>query len=162
MSLTTKNILLNILYYGFLYVLFPGFLLTIEKYFYDTHELSLILRTFSITLGLLGILIQMWAIVLFQKIGKGTPIPSLAPKYFVKEGPYKWVRNPINIGELLLLFSIALWFQSVFLFAYVLLGATAFHIFIVYYEEPRHKKIFGEEYEKYLMQVNRWVPKKPN
>jgi protein-S-isoprenylcysteine O-methyltransferase Ste14 len=161
MSLTTRNILFNILYYGLLYVLTPWFLLTIERYWYDIPGLSMPVRIFSVTLGISGTLIQLWAIILFQKIGKGTPIPALAPKHFVQEGPYKWVRNPINIGELLLLFSIALWFQSLFLLVYVLSGAVAFHLFIVYYEEPKHRRIFGEEYEKYLKQVNRWIPKKP-
>ena len=161
MSLTAKNLIFNFLYYGLLYAFMPWILLTKERYFYDTSYISIPIRIFSITLGMLGILIQIWAIIKFQKIGKGTPIPSLAPKHFVQEGPYKWVRNPINIGELLLLFSIALWFQSAFLYAYVLLGATAFHLFIVYNEEPQLRRRFGEKYEKYLTRVNRWIPKKP-
>ena len=161
MSLTVKNIVFNILYYGLLYILIPWFLLTIERYFYDTPDPSIPMRIFSVTFGMLGILIQLWAIIIFQKVGRGTPIPSLAPKNFVQEGPYKWVRNPINIGELLLLFSIALWFHSVFLYSYVLSGAIAFHLFIVYYEEPKLRRRFGEKYEKYLTDVNRWIPEKP-
>ena len=138
MNLTTKNILLNILYYGIFYILFPRALLTLEKHFFGIHPPQLAFRITAILIGLPGIYIELWAIILFQKIGKGTPIVSLSPKYLVTKGPYKWVRNPLNIGELMILFSISLWFQSIGLFLYTILAAAAFHIFIIKYEEPKH------------------------
>jgi protein-S-isoprenylcysteine O-methyltransferase Ste14 len=158
LSLTAKNILLNIRYYGLLYILFPWFLLALEKHFFEPPQSTYTVRLFSIVIGLTGVFVQLWAIILFQKIGKGTPIPSLAPKQLVTAGPYKYVRNPINIGELMVLCALSLWFMSIALFAYALLAAVAFHLFIVSYEEPKHKKLFGERYIQYMHKVNRWIP----
>lgn len=155
MILTTKNILLNIPYYAILYILIHWILLTLERHFLYTSQPVFIIRFCAVIIGVAGILIQLWGIIFFQKIGKGTPIPSFSPRVLVTEGPYKWVRNPINIGELMLLFSFSLWFMSITLFIYSLLAAVAFQIFIVAYEEPKLKNNFGEEYIKYASQVNR-------
>lgn len=159
MNLTTKNILLNIPYYAVLYILIPRILLALERHFLYTWQPVFIFQLCAVIIGLTGIFIQLWAIFFFQKIGKGTPIPSFAPWILVTKGPYKWVRNPINIGELMLLFSFSLWFMSITLFIYSILAAVAFQVFIVAYEEPKLKNNFGEEYIRYASQVHRWIPK---
>ena len=37
---------------------------------------------------------------------------------------------------------------------------VAFHLFVVIYEEPTLKRIFGEDYEDYRRHVGRWVPRR--
>ena len=90
--------------------------------------------------------------------GEGTPAPFDAPKKFVAIGPYRYVRNPMYIGGILLLGGFGLFEKSVsiLLLAVVLSGVV--HVLVVLYEEPTLKKGFGETYEEYCRVTHRWVP----
>lgn len=119
------------------------------------------LRSVGIVLGLAGVLLQGWSIVLLQIRGRGTPSPAAPPVRFVSEGPYAWVRNPINLGELLLLFGLAAWFASWVLLVYSALAWLSFQIFIIAWEEPRHRRLYGSEFVRYCVRVSRWSPRPP-
>jgi protein-S-isoprenylcysteine O-methyltransferase Ste14 len=161
MSLTLTNILVNLLYYGVTLIILPWLILYAESDIGITRHPSNILRAVSIILALFGASLQFWCIALFQSVGRGTPSPAFAPQRLVTQGPYAHVRNPLNIGEVILFLALALWFASPLLFAYAALAALAFHLFIVFWEEPRHLKQFGKEYSDYRAEVNRWMPRRP-
>lgn len=158
MTLTLRNVALNLLYYGLTVVLFPWIVLWLDTYFGFVRQLSASIRGASVVVGLAGAGLQFWCIFLFQSYGRGTPSPALAPIRLVTIGPYKCVRNPMNIGELLVFLSISGWFASPSLFAYSAVAALAFHGFVVLWEEPHHLSLFGEEYVRYRIRVNRWLP----
>jgi len=42
---------------------------------------------------------------------------------------------------------------------YALGVGTVFHLFVLLYEEPHLKRVFGGEYEDYCVRVNRWLPR---
>lgn len=159
MSLTLKNILINLLYYGVTLIILPWAILYAESYVGIARHPSVILRAASVLLAFMGASLQLHCIALFQSLGKGTPSPAFAPKRLVTKGPYAYVRNPMNIGEVILFLALALWFASPLLVAYAALAAIAFHIFIVTWEEPQHLRRFGKEYSDYQRKVNRWIPK---
>jgi protein-S-isoprenylcysteine O-methyltransferase Ste14 len=46
------------------------------------------------------------------------------------------------------------------LVAWAAVVPVAFHLFVVIYEEPTLKRIFGEDYEDYRRDVGRWVPRR--
>jgi protein-S-isoprenylcysteine O-methyltransferase Ste14 len=46
------------------------------------------------------------------------------------------------------------------LVAWAAVVLVAFHLFVVIYEEPTLKRIFGEDYEDYRRDVGRWVPRR--
>src|SRR5207248_4854486 len=94
-------------------------------------------------------------------IGKGTPAPIDAPKVLVKEGPYRWVRNPMYIAVLSVVIGEAILFRSFLLAGYALLVAVVVHMFVVFVEEPSLRSQFGESYETYLRTVPRWLPRPP-
>ena len=96
----------------------------------------------------------------FGWTGRGTPAPVAAPQRLVV-GFYRYVRNPMYIG-----FAaawIGLW--NVFghanpaEIAVVAAVALGVHLFVVFYEEPTLRKKFGEGYEEYCRNVNRWSPR---
>jgi protein-S-isoprenylcysteine O-methyltransferase Ste14 len=159
MSLTLRNVLLNLVYYGLTVVLFPWTLLSLDTYFGFVRHPSTALRIGSVLLGVAGAALQFWSIFVFQSIGRGTPSPALAPKKLVTKGPYKWVRNPMNIGELMVFLALGGWFGSPLLLGYTVVAALAFHSFIVVCEEPQHLSRFGKEYIRYRASVNRWLPR---
>lgn len=159
MSLTLRNVLLNLVYYGLTVVLLPWFVISLETDFGFVRQPTMVLRIASVLLVIAGAVLQLWCIAVFQSVGEGTPSPAFAPKRLVTKGPYKFVRNPMNIGELMLLLGLAGWFASPLLFTYCVMAALAFHVFILIWEEPRHLSRFGEGYVQYRENVNRWLPR---
>src|SRR6266566_2162768 len=97
----------------------------------------------------------------FLVAGRGTPAPFDAPRAFVAGGPYRWVRNPMYLGALLVLIGFGLWHQSLSMVLLALPAAAVAHLFVVWYEEPTLRRRFGLPYVGYLALVHRWLPKRP-
>jgi protein-S-isoprenylcysteine O-methyltransferase Ste14 len=90
-------------------------------------------------------------------VGKGTPVPIEPPQRFVVSGVYKYSRNPMFIGNTLVLLSLSFIFGHLLLYSYTLLAFLVFHLGVVYYEEPGLRKRFGESYKNYCNKVPRWL-----
>jgi len=97
----------------------------------------------------------------FLVAGRGTPAPFDAPRAFVAGGPYRWVRNPMYLGALLVLIGFGLWHQSLSMVLLAIPAAAVAHLFVVWYEEPTLRRRFGLPYVAYLALVHRWLPKRP-
>ena len=97
----------------------------------------------------------------FARTGRGTPAPIDAPKRLVIVGLYRYVRNPMYVGVLLAVSGWALFFRSWHVLLLAAGLALAFHLFIVFYEEPHLARTFGESYEQYRHAVRRWIPGRP-
>jgi protein-S-isoprenylcysteine O-methyltransferase Ste14 len=107
---------------------------------------------------LVGVILYLWCAGVFTFIGHGTPAPIDAPIFLVREGPYQWVRNPMYLAGLLTISGEAILFHSLLLISYALLLGIIVHLFVVFFEEPRLARQFGESYEAYLRTVPRWLP----
>lgn len=92
----------------------------------------------------------------FASKGLGTPAPIDPPKHLVISGLYRWNRNPMYQGVLLLLLSESLLFTSFDLLVYAISVAVIFHLFVVLHEEPLLNRRFGDAYRQYCLQVPRW------
>jgi len=95
----------------------------------------------------------------FAAEGRGTPAPWDPPRRLVVRGPYRWVRNPIYVGVVGILAGEAALFACWALAAWALTAAVLFHLFVVLYEEPDLRLRFGADYESYLREVPRWLPR---
>jgi len=107
---------------------------------------------------LLGVAAYCWSAASFALVGKGTPAPVDPPKALVVAGPYRYVRNPMYLGVVLVLVGESLVFASPMMLRYAALILLAFHLFVVYYEEPHLRRRFGEAYVHYCRSVPRWLP----
>ena len=105
-----------------------------------------------------GAALALWCVAAFVRIGKGTPAPFDAPRRLVIRGPYQFVRNPMYLGAGLALAGAALFYRSGWLLGYAMAFLLAFHLFVVFYEEPALGRKFGADYEEYKRQVHRWRP----
>lgn len=110
-------------------------------------------------LVLLGAAIVLDSFVRFAIEGLGTPAPVLPTKHLVVTGLYRHVRNPMYVGVASAIFGQALLFGSKQLLIYGALVWLAFHLFVCFYEEPKLRKRFGEEYETFCHEVPRWIPR---
>jgi protein-S-isoprenylcysteine O-methyltransferase Ste14 len=81
------------------------------------------------------------------------------PKELVAVGFYRYVRNPMYVGILLILIGHFLWFGFWLLLVYSAVAFVITHLFVILYEEPTLKKNFGAAYEGYLERVPRWIPR---
>jgi protein-S-isoprenylcysteine O-methyltransferase Ste14 len=95
----------------------------------------------------------------FVREGRGTLAPWDPPRRLVVRGPYRYVRNPMISGVVLILFGEAsiLLSRPHFLWALFFLGINAVYIPLV--EEPMLADRFGGDYEEYCRQVPRLVPR---
>ena len=86
-------------------------------------------------------------------------MPLDPPKELVVTGPYRYVRNPIYVGVLIIVMGYFLWFKTVWMVIYAVVAFLGIHLFVTLYEEPTLKKKFGAAYENYCKSVPRWIPK---
>ncbi|MFP5234367.1 MAG: methyltransferase family protein [Acidobacteriota bacterium] len=106
----------------------------------------------------IGAALALSCVAAFAWIGKGTPAPFDPPRTLVIRGPYRWVRNPMYEGAAVALAGAALFYRSVALWAFVAAFLVATHLFVILYEEPHLRRVFGQQYESYCHTVHRWAP----
>jgi protein-S-isoprenylcysteine O-methyltransferase Ste14 len=119
-------------------------------------DLTRILGGILISVGVPG-LVDSFA--RFALEGLGTPAPVAPTQRLVVTGPYRYVRNPIYIAVVAVIFGQALLFGDWRLLWYGALLWLSFHVFVVIYEEPTLKQTFGTEYESFRTNVPRWIPR---
>ena len=144
-------------------IVFPGIALFYVPYKIVTYSS---IATFHLSIlcyaafipWFLGVSISLWCVWAFVFKGRGTPAPIDPPKELVVGGLYKIVRNPMYLGILLILLGHIFWFQSMLLVIYAVCLFIAFHLFIVFYEEPTLRRKFGDSYDRFSQRVPRWIP----
>jgi protein-S-isoprenylcysteine O-methyltransferase Ste14 len=113
----------------------------------------------GIIVMIVGIFIVLWCASKFFMIGKGTLAPWDPPKRLVIVGLYRFMRNPMYVGVLLVVIGWALYFLSILVAVYFVVLAVGFHVRVVLGEEPQLKILFEEEWEAYKSKVPRWLPR---
>lgn len=154
MKLFLKDLLFTILVPGTVAVYVP-LLITSDK---DVSK-DLIYLAIGILLLLMGAVIYLSTLWDFASFGKGTPLPLDPPNKLVVRGLYRFTRNPMYWGVLLVITGWAGIFASRWLLVYALGVGVVVHLFVVFYEEPKLILLFGKEYEAYCQNVGRWTPK---
>jgi protein-S-isoprenylcysteine O-methyltransferase Ste14 len=91
--------------------------------------------------------------------GLGTPAPIAPPQHLVVTGLYQYVRNPMYVAVVSLIFGQGLLFGNVRVLEYGLIVWLAFHLFVLFYEEPTLRAKFGAEYKEFCANVRRWWPR---
>ena len=84
---------------------------------------------------------------------RGDTVPEL-----IHSGPYRYCRNPIYLGNILLYSFSALLFGFIQLALILTVYSCIQYIFIVHYEETLLKQTFGAFYLDYQMSVPKWIP----
>ncbi len=153
MLLFLKNLLFTIVVPGTVAIAVPVFAFSHPA----AVEVSLNSAAGALLL-LIGASIYLWCLWDFASFGRGTPAPIDPPKQLVVRGLYRYTRNPMYVGVLLVIFGWAVLFESLDLGIYGLAVANCFHLFVVLYEEPHLKRVLGQSYEQYCSRVSRWLP----
>ena len=111
-------------------------------------------------LGLIGFILSL--IFFFSgfnlfKSYKENPIPTSDTNRLIKTGIFAYTRNPIYLALILFLISMFLVFENVM----YLLSSLGLFIWLNNYvikgEEDYLKNKFGDEYDRYLLAVKKWM-----
>jgi protein-S-isoprenylcysteine O-methyltransferase Ste14 len=95
----------------------------------------------------------------FAKDGAGTLAPWDPPKNFVVTGPYRFVRNPMISGVVLILFGESAMLRSGLHLTWALLFLAGNFVVIPLVEEPMLRARFGPAYDEYCRNEGRLVPR---
>lgn len=109
----------------------------------------------------LGAAIYAWCAWNFMVSGRGTPNIVVGPKALVVRGLYRYVRNPMYLGTMLVLLGEALFLGEAILLVYSAECLIFMLAWVHFYEEPVLRRKFGEAYERYCRSTPRWVPRMP-
>jgi protein-S-isoprenylcysteine O-methyltransferase Ste14 len=111
----------------------------------------------GIALVVAGLILPVWAILLFRREGTEVTPTSASNHKLVTIGPYRFTRNPMYLGLVTLTFGIAIWVDAwPMLLAPVAVFATAHSVHIPF-EETKMRRQFPAEYDNYVGQVRRWL-----
>ena len=107
---------------------------------------------------LLGIIILITAVLSFKR--QSTTVSPLQPEkasYLVVSGIFKYSRNPMYLGMLLILISMTIKFNFVggilIIFAFI----TFITKFQIIPEETALERLFGKEFTGYKKKTKRWI-----
>lgn len=105
---------------------------------------------------LAGLGIMLWAHQLFTK-HKTSVRHDQTPIVFVLEGPYRFTRNPMYVGGLIMFLGIAVMAGTwPFLAVPVVMLIILDKVFIPW-EERTMTELFKDEYRAYLIRTRRWI-----
>ena len=118
---------------------------------------GLALAPLGMALVVLGWIPPIWAVLLFRREGTELNPTSAENRKLVIAGPYRFTRNPMYLGLVVITLGIALWVGAWPMFAApIAVFATANWVHIPF-EEAKMRRQFGAAYEDYLRGVRRWL-----
>ena len=155
-SLFLSNLIFTVLQPGIVAGLLP--MLLVRNLLNDTFTPHFGYHHYAgITVSLAGLVVMLVCIVSFAVKGRGTLSPLDPARRLIVSGLYKYSRNPMYVGVMLILWGEAIFFRSASLWIYSCIIFGAFNAFIIFYEEPRLSKDFGVQYGDYQRRVRRWL-----
>ncbi len=110
------------------------------------------------TLG--GLAMLGWTAFVQSEIGKGTPVPLAPPRKLIVTGPYRYCRNPMQLGAVVYYFGLGTLLSSVWIGILMLvIGLIMVWLFQSFLEEPELEQRFGQEFDEYRAKTPFIFPK---
>ena len=111
----------------------------------------------GVALIAVGFAIAFWAISLFRIAGTEINPTSKTNKSLIIRGPYRFTRNPMYLGLIVLTLGVAFGVGSLPMFAVPVLLFTTANWVDIPFEEAKMRRQFGAEFGVYTSQVRRWI-----
>ncbi len=84
-------------------------------------------------------------------------LPHRGSRCLVTSGPFRWSRNPIYLGNTLLLTGIGLATGNGWFVIMAIAAALVIQKLAIEREEQHLRALFGEDYEAYCRTTRRWI-----
>ena len=137
------------------FLLLPGIVAFVVPWLWRPHGARVNPAGF-VALGV-GVVLLLWCVRDFYVIGRGSLAPRAPPERLVVVGLYRYSRNPMYVAVLMILVGWAWLFGSRTLWIYAAGIAIAFHLRVVFGEEPWLARTHGEQWTAYAARVPRWL-----
>jgi protein-S-isoprenylcysteine O-methyltransferase Ste14 len=108
------------------------------------------------TFAVLGLALGGYAVWEFRRLGTSV-VPGDPATAMVESGPYRYTRNPIYLGFVLLYFGLAVMLTSEWMLVLLVPVLMILQRGVVLREEAYLSEKFGEAYRKYQARVPRWL-----
>jgi len=140
--------------WAFLFLIIAGAVSRLQSW---RALLDLRLVWLGVALIVIGVAMSVWAFSLFRRAGTEISPTSVSNTSLVVHGPFRFTRNPMYLGLVVVTLGIALWVGSLPMFAVpVLVFATANWAHIPF-EEAKMRRQFGPAFDEYTRRVRRWL-----
>ena len=103
-----------------------------------------------------GIILAVWGFVTQKRAGTD-PLPFNPSTRIVSHGIYRWTRNPMYVGFVLVTLGVAVLVNSAWMLLAVPVGIFFTQRLIIVREERYLERKFGDEYLSYKRRVRRWI-----
>ncbi len=103
-----------------------------------------------------GIFIVVKTRLNFKKYNQPT-LPNKVTTKLITDGSFKYSRNPLYLGAIILLFGLGIITDVLWLIIFIPLTIILIQIIFIKPEEKYLSKKFGEDYKKYLKKTRRWI-----
>lgn len=138
------------------FFLFLIFLIVSNIIFPNRHIIPPRYRYIGIILIISGVILNLWADVLFKK-SKTTVKPDEMPEALIVSGPFKISRHPMYLGMTVILLGLAVFLNSIMVFIFPIAFAILMEKKFVPFEENNLEIAFGDKYLGYKQKVRQWI-----
>jgi len=114
----------------------------------------------GLLVSVLGFALSIWAnygLLYIGKIGLKAREPFHTPSTLVVEGPYRFSRNPIYLGAIMMILGLAILLSSLTLFIITIALFILFRVWFIRWEEKKLEEAFGQDYLEFKRRVRRWL-----
>lgn len=108
------------------------------------------------TTMIVGALLILFSSHEFSKLRISTS-PNTQATQLITSGPYRYSRNPIYVGFILILIGIACKTGNPWLLITALLMIPALYHWVIKKEEKHLQEALSQEYQQYVAKVRRWL-----
>jgi protein-S-isoprenylcysteine O-methyltransferase Ste14 len=143
-------------------VVFPAVILALvlitePYYIFGSHEGDFWLDALGILVALTGQSLRV-AVIGYRYIARGGRNRRVHADDLVTGGLFQLARNPLYVGNILVLFGLFLIWNAPLLYAVAVPFTLIGYRSIVATEEAFLRRKFGDAYEEYCRETNRWIP----
>ncbi|MEL6610021.1 MAG: isoprenylcysteine carboxylmethyltransferase family protein [Pseudomonadota bacterium] len=104
----------------------------------------------------IGVGLMVWAVVTMAR-ARTTVIPHMSPDALVTDGPFRFSRNPIYLGDGLVLAGAVLWWGAWPLLVLVPVFGWVITARFIRAEEARLISHFGPQFHAWAAKTRRWI-----
>ena len=104
----------------------------------------------------MGVALDLWAILTMRRANTNI-LPHRAADRLVTWGPFAFTRNPIYVGNTLVMLGAGFWFGNLWFVLFGLVGAFVVDRLAIRREELHLAALFGDRWMEYSSRVPRWL-----